>query len=236
MKKLIRGQGMLHIAYSAVMMAYAGVHTTFASFWAVTGIALVLISRICGTAGALLCTLAGATDVIFALQVAQIFHFGRKKTKRGASYVIILGAQVKGRRPSRALLQRIRAAAAYMNENPSCKAVACGGMGKGEQITECQCIKETLVSMGISRDRILCEDRSVSTLQNLMFTKAMIGVNRPVVIASNRFHLYRAVEIAKRVGFRQCQGLGTAPEPVLELNYYVRECLSLWYNRIRSLH
>lgn len=235
MKKWVKWQGIAHMIYSLMMVVYAGIHTTFASFWTITGLFLMLISGIGGMPGKILSGLVALTDVAFACQIAQIFSFGQKKPDDGADYVIILGAQVKGKRPSRALLRRIRAAVVYMEANPTCKAVACGGRGRGELITECECICETLISLGIDRERILCENRSVSTLENFMFTKEMIGDQASVVIASNSFHLYRAVEIAKRVGFSHCQGIGTAPEPMLELNYYVRESISLWYNRLRRL-
>ncbi len=236
MKNFVKWQGILHILYSAAMIIYAGIHTTFVSFWTLTGVLLLMISHLNGKSGTILRIMTAAGDVLLILQITKIFIFGRQKPEQGADYVIVLGAQVKGDRPSRALLRRIHAAAAYMRENPTCMAVACGGKGKGEWITESQCIRDTLIDIGIERERILCENRSVSTFQNLMFAKEIIGTDRSVVIVSNSFHLYRAIEIAKRVGFLQCKGIGTRPEPMLEMNYYVRECLSLWYNRLKLFH
>ena len=59
-----------------------------------------------------------------------------------------------------------------------------------EPISEAACIRNTLAARGIDPDRILLEDRSRSTEENLRFTAEIIrqqGFNPRVAIASDNF-------------------------------------------------
>src|SRR3954447_5666678 len=72
-----------------------------------------------------------------------------------ADYIIILGARVKGEVPSLSLQYRIDAAASYMKSNEDTIAIASGGQGHGEDITEAEAIKRGLLEHGIKGNRIL---------------------------------------------------------------------------------
>lgn len=75
--------------------------------------------------------------------------------------VIVLGCQVlEDGRPSLMLQKRIDAAYGYLSAHPDAACVASGGLDDSETVTEAQCIRSTLVSMGIDEGRIYLEDRS----------------------------------------------------------------------------
>ena len=116
----------------------------------------------------------------------------------------MLGAAVYGENPSITLQHRLEGAARYLEANPRTKAVVSGGQGKGEDISEAECMRRYLVEHGIDPDRILLEDRSTSTKENLAFSKAVIetdgGKVDRVVIVSSAYHLYRATKIAEMAG------------------------------------
>ena len=81
--------------------------------------------------------------------------------------VVVLGCQVfPDGHPSLMLRGRINAAYDYLSAHPDAVCVASGGMDDSEPITEAQCIRDTLVSMGIDPGRIYMEDRSRSTEEN----------------------------------------------------------------------
>lgn len=112
--------------------------------------------------------------------------------------LIILGAQVKADRPSLALERRIYAAYDYLTAHPHTVAIASGGQGQDEPISEAQCIFDCLVEMGISPERIILEDRSTSTAENLQFSKKLIPEDcKSVAIVTNNFHAFRGECIAR---------------------------------------
>ena len=91
------------------------------------------------------------------------------KPKKNAT-AVILGAQVKPWGASRLLLQRIKAAENYLDQNPVAKAIASGGQGDNEPMSEAACILENMLRDGVDPDRIIVEDQSVNTEQNLLYS------------------------------------------------------------------
>ena len=116
--------------------------------------------------------------VLLAIFVAELYILsksGKRQPSKEADYLIILGAHVNGMIPSRALMSRIIAAYEYMKDNPSTKAVLTGGQGRGENITEAFCMKRELLELGIEEARLLIEDKSTTTEENISFGKRIIA-------------------------------------------------------------
>lgn len=144
-----------------------------------------------------------------------------------ADYIIILGARVKGEVPSLALQYRIDAAADYMKKNKETIAIASGGQGPGEDITEAEAIKRGLLVHGISKDRIILEDQSTDTVENITFSKKLIPNRLETgLLVTNDFHLYRAKSIAKDQGL-SLKGIPAETPTVAIPKSYVREYLAI---------
>ena len=111
----------------------------------------------------------------------------RMRKHPNLEYIIVLGAHVEGTRLTKALLERTRRALQYMEENPETKAVLSGGKGDGESITEAQAMCNYLVEHGIDRERLILEEKSTNTTENLKFSLGMIGLNHSVGIVTNNF-------------------------------------------------
>lgn len=114
--------------------------------------------------------------------------------------LVVLGCQVKGDKPSLMLAKRIDRAEVYLREHPETIAILSGGKGNGEDMSEAECMYRTLMSKGIAEERLIKEDRSTSTVENLEFTRKILeekGLGRDIAIVTNEFHQYRAGEIAK---------------------------------------
>ena len=58
----------------------------------------------------------------------------------------------------------------YLEENPETKAVLSGGKGTGEDITEAEAMYRYLEKKGISPERLLKEEHSTNTSENLKFS------------------------------------------------------------------
>lgn len=82
----------------------------------------------------------------------------------------MLGAHVDGTRLSMALLERTRRALQYLENNPDTKAVLSGGQGRGEAVSEAKAMYDYLTGHGISRERLILEERSTNTKENLDFS------------------------------------------------------------------
>lgn len=145
-----------------------------------------------------------------------------------ADYLIVLGCKVNGTTPSLMLRQRIDTAAAYLNVCPDAIAIVSGGQGNGENITEAACMYDHLTAAGIARERILLEDRSTSTMENLRFSMELMEPDASVAIVSNEFHLYRAGQMAQSLGLDPALIPASTEYPILTASYYLREILAVW--------
>ena len=154
-----------------------------------------------------------------------------EKPKPGADYIIVLGAAVYGEEPSITLQHRLEGAARYLSDNPETKAVVSGGQGAGEDISEAECMRRYLTTHGIEPSRILIEDQSTSTKENLAFSKAVIqadgGDVRNVAVVSSGYHLYRAKTMAGMLGMQATGVAGSDGYPIYMLGMYIREAFAV---------
>lgn len=156
---------------------------------------------------------------------------------QGISYVVVLGAGVNGVTPSQSMRERLTAAKDFLDANPAVICVVSGGQGVGEEISEAQCMYNTLVSWNVSEDRIWMEDQSTNTLENLSNSldviEARTGV-RPekIGLISSEYHLFRAGEFAKDAGVTPVGIPAVTRNPLLRFNYYLREIVAVWYYMI----
>lgn len=187
-----------------------------------------------------------------------IIHAMLRKPEKNLDYVIVLGAQVKGTVPSRALCRRLEMAEKYLKENPATVAVLSGGQGSGEEITEAQCMKEYLMEHGIEENRLLIESDSATTEENLRFSAAVIardvavsgkkgeseipvmqesesvalGKEQKVGILSNNFHVYRASLLAEKMGYEHVSTIAAGSDWRMQVHYMVREFFALVKEKI----
>ncbi len=143
--------------------------------------------------------------------------------------VVVLGAKVYQTGVSVALQNRLNTALEYLNENPSSKVVVTGGQGSDEPWSEASAAKDYLVAQGIKEDRILTEDKSTSTEENLSYSKSILAENNlgsSIVLVTQSFHMFRASSQAKDQGYTvYCMPCAT--NKWLLPTYYSREVLAI---------
>lgn len=143
-------------------------------------------------------------------------------------YVVILGAKVKpGGIPSQSLKNRLDAAVDYLQKYPTVKAIVTGGQGADEDRTEASVMADYLIKHGIAEDRVLLEDQSTTTYENLLFAKELMPENtESITIISNDFHLKRATILARKLGLKA--DVVAAPTPkVVNTKSRIRERLAI---------
>ena len=142
-------------------------------------------------------------------------------------YIIVLGAQVHESGPSYVLMRRLRVACGYLEDNPCTVCIVSGGQGANEPFPEAQGMAEYLTENGIAADRIIREDKSSSTAENIRNSMQFIPEGASVGVVTNNFHVYRAVQTAKRCGMENVCGLSAGLRVYFLPNNMLREFLSI---------
>ena len=150
------------------------------------------------------------------------------KADGSANYMIILGAKVKpGGVPSLSLKSRLEVAVPYLVNYPQVKVIVSGGQGPDEDRTEASVMREYLEQNGIDATRIIEEDQSTSTYENLVFSKELLPKEtKKITIVSNDFHLKRAKYLAESLDFEVDVVSAKTPKSV-EAKLKIRERAAL---------
>lgn len=165
--------------------------------------------------------------ISFIVIESLIISANIKSNIKTPEYMIVLGAGLKGEKPSLTLLKRLEKTVEFMNENPEVKAVVSGGQGFDELISESEAMKRYLVKHGINENRIIKEDKSTSTMENFKFSKEKLKqitgkkIDEAVVV-TNEFHMMRARMIAERNGIKTYPLTCSTPYSVMA-NNFIRE-------------
>ncbi|MDU1413412.1 MAG: YdcF family protein [Clostridium sp.] len=236
--------GIFSLIYYFVLVLSSGFTIAFSEFWLVIGIVALIVSKILKKiilgqvnikknvliSVGVICLIVIST---FTWVEGMIICSGNKTPKSDADYLIVLGAQVKGNVPSHSLSLRIDGAIDYLENNPNTIAIASGGQGPGENLSEAEVIKAGLISGEIGEKRIITEDKSTSTVENLKFSKELIeDKDSNIVIVTNKFHIMRACMIAKKLGFTNVSGYAVKSSPMVTVNCYVREFFAVVKDKV----
>lgn len=180
--------------------------------------------------------------LIYAVVVSICMFFAMKQKPDQNATAVILGAQVKPWGASRLLKQRIKAAEDYLNRSADTVAVASGGQGINEPISEAICINQNMIADGIAPDRIYIEDRSVNTEQNLLYSVTVIHehhLNDSIAIVSDSYHQLRARIIAHKIDRRMRVGavntVNTKFGYLIYPSFFVREWIAIPVEIIKKL-
>ena len=172
--------------------------------------------------------LFGLGIVLFVTVEGLIISRFSAVPEAGADVCIVLGAQVKESGPSDVLQRRLDRAITYLQVNPDTIVIVSGGQGSNEPVSEAQGMQDYLISKGIAPERIMMEDASTNTWENLNYSAELIDKSADsVVIVTNNFHVFRAVSIAKKQGYSMVQGSAASTHPANLLNNMLREFLGV---------
>ena len=172
-----------------------------------------------------------ALFISFLILESLIILEGNKAYEKKVDYLFILGAKLYGDIPSPSLLERLKVGVDYLKKHSDVKVVVTGGQGRDEFISEASAMKEYLVKKGIDEKRIILEDESINTFENIKFGLEKIRKldNRKkleVLIATNKFHILRSKLIAKRFSL-EAYGLPAKVPPTVVIKSYMREYFAL---------
>ena len=152
--------------------------------------------------------------------ILNLIHIGRNKK---LDYIIVLGAGIKGKQVTPLLAGRIDKGIELLKYNPNAKLILSGGMGPGEDIPEGVAMAAYAKDKGVSDERIIVEDKSKNTYENLLFSSKLIDKENPkLALVTTSYHVFRALVFAKKLNI-PCIGYGSKTKWYFTLNALIRE-------------
>ena len=121
-----------------------------------------------------------------------------------ADVYIVFGCKTNGYTPTYALRRRLDHAYGLLSSHPDAVAVLSGGQGDDETVSEAESMRAYLCGLGIDEGRLLIEDRSTSTAENIRYSAALLEKlgygGKRLCAVSNDFHIKRILLQAKHTG------------------------------------
>lgn len=189
-----------------------------------TGTRIGSISQACGGDGFAMLALSNlaivaSAGLIWLVLLRRVHGIAQRTPCRPApaAYVLVLGMRLKRGAVARDYAERLDRAAELMAADPACKALLLGGTTDAGPHSEALAGQRYLARRGIAAERLLLEDRSRHTLENLREARQLLAAGNfdaPLLVTS-RYHLARSAAIAHGLGLphRLC-----AAEPELNLD------------------
>lgn len=168
----------------------------------------------------------------------MIHQLGQKPADR-LDAIIVPGAGLRGEAVSALLASRLNTAFGLWQKNPDSLIAVCGGQGYGESVTEAAAMAGYLIDRGVPDGRIIREDRSTNTRENLLFARSLLQerLNKQsaedklqVCVVTSNYHVYRTVQQAGKLGYI-ATGLGAPTLWYLLPGDFLRESLAIgrWF-------
>ena len=138
--------------------------------------------------------------------------------------IIILGAGIWGDKPSPMLEDRLLEGISLYENNVSTKIIMSGDHGI-EEYDEVNTMKEFAIEKGVPSEDIFMDHAGFSSYESIYRAKEIFGAKN-IVIVTQKYHLYRALYIANKLGLK-AYGVGADPRQYVGATYReLREILA----------
>lgn len=165
------------------------------------------------------------------LAYAILYHY--TPIRYEPNYIIALGSGLIGDRVPPLLASRLdEAVKQYKKYGERPFIIVSGGQGNDERISEAFAMKQYLIHVHqIPRDKVLEEDQSSNTEQNMSFSKKIMdhhaqGEKYRSIFVTNNFHVFRASIYAKKAEL-DAEGIGSKTAFYYVPNAFTREFIGL---------
>ena len=138
--------------------------------------------------------------------------------------ILVLGAAVWGDNPSPMLEDRLLEGINLYKNNVAKKIIMSGDHGRTEH-DEVNIMKDYAIEKGVPSEDIFMDHAGFSTYESIYRAKEIFKAKK-IVIVTQKYHLYRALHIANKLGI-EAYGVGSDPRRYVgETNREVREILA----------
>lgn len=167
--------------------------------------------------------------LVFSASIANIYGHGTVTQLGTADVILVLGAAQWNGTPSPAFQARLDRAQELFAAGYAPVIIITGGKKPDDAISDSRVGKEHLIKNGIDPERIVIEEHSRTTWQNLNYARAIMTEHalRSALLVSHDFHMMRAERMAMDLS------IVTLPVPVktknqwLKIQYAARETVML---------
>lgn len=167
------------------------------------------------------------------LTLSILYQWNQPKWNQ--DYIIVLGAGlIDGQFVTPLLAKRIDQAIDFYRQQLTRTGVApflvmSGGKGSDEKISEAQAMANDAIAKGIPENKILLEEQSTTTFENMLFSKNLIFSRQEqanVIFSSNNYHILRAGIFAKQAQL-QADGIGAKTALYYLPTAFLREFIAI---------
>jgi uncharacterized SAM-binding protein YcdF (DUF218 family) len=137
-----------------------------------------------------------------------------------ADAAIVLGASIYSDVPSPVFRERINHALELFRNGDVKYIIFTGGFGQGEKLSEAAVARNYAITQNIPAERILIEEQSRTTFQNLYFAKEIVGNQRfkSVLLVSDPLHMKRITVMAADLKFENAHSSPTLTSKIVSLS------------------
>lgn len=126
----------------------------------------------------------------------------------GVDCIIILGAGVRGERPTHMLQDRLDYGIALYEMGASNRLLMSGDHGR-KNYDEVNVMKDYAINKGVSSSHVFMDHAGFSTYESLYRARDIFEAKK-VIIVTQKYHLYRALYVADKLGL---DAYGVASDP-----------------------
>ncbi|MEU3459242.1 YdcF family protein [Streptomyces sp. NPDC006733] len=196
-------------------------------------------SRVLFSAGVLTAFVVAYVSFLFVCYLTYSFLYGRTTVRAGVDFVVVLGCGLAGDQVPPLLASRLeRGLAAYEAEQRhggTPQLLVSGGQGPDEGRPESHAMAEYLVAKGVPEERILREEESRTTEENLACSEVLMAERAPAyrcVVVTNNFHAFRAALMARRAGING-QVIGSPTAAYFWPSATIREFVAVFVDHLK---
>lgn len=159
----------------------------------------------------------------------------KKRVDYNKDYIIILGCKIRRDGTLPPLLRgRVERALEFRNEQLKATGkdlifIPSGGKGNDEIISEAEAMSNYLIERGIDNNKIILEDKSTSTYENIKFSYKLIKDKEAnICISTTNYHVLRAGMIVDMQDLKvDC--IGSKTKTYYWINAFIREFVGTLY-------
>ena len=152
---------------------------------------------------------------LWLVSVLAFFAFLQRHAVQGVEagfvprLILVLGSSTTQAQASPTLIERLKLAHQLALQYPEAPVVVSGGVDHAETVSEARVMADYLHILGLPVDRVVLEDASTTTYENLLFSADLVlqryGIQKdaPLLIVTSEFHTHRARWIAAKAGWQQ---------------------------------
>ena len=176
--------------------------------------------------------------LLFLIPEGLVIGFPFWSKPASADVIIVLGANVDARGPKPFYRARLDEAVRLYEAGYAPVIITTGGQGPTEPISEGIAGRDYLIARGVPPEAIVAETSSSSTLENLLHARRIMAErgDATAIIVSNRFHLFRAMLLARFTEVEASYaGVFVGEYWPEEIVGHLREVPAIYFNALRGL-